>query len=77
MTDRQRRIQELAMRIITLALTRQPKYSEQNQIYTKEKGRWVLAVGFLAGWLARIALNDITVRQQLEAWEYQQKQKEE
>ena len=63
MNPHQKRIRELSDRIVTMALNRVPRR------YTQTHGRWVWATGFLAAWLARIILSDITVRHELQAWE--------
>lgn len=69
---RRNRIRELSNEIIQLVLARVPKR------YTTGYGRWVWATGFLASWIARIAVNDITVRQQIKEyqWDNERKQRE-
>ena len=50
-------------RIIALMLKKVPPR------YNTATGRWVWIAGFLAGWLARIALSDRMVRRDLEQLE--------
>lgn len=57
---KQKRIHEISHQIIRMSLDRVPNR------YTDNYGRWVWVAGFLAGWLARIVISDITVRQQLQ-----------
>jgi len=54
-------VKDLSEMIIKIALRR----AEQTNHYTQEKGRWVYAAGYLAGWLARIALTDFALRKSI------------